>query len=233
MFDTLTSAQKIALAAVVLLALAAALVSASGRLRSGFDADDEIGYDPPVPGAELVTVHVAGAVVRPGLYRIEAGSRVQDAISAAGGFSSSARTGSVNLASWLTDGEQVFVETLQPTLAPVPHAQPTDQPATAPRAHMVSASAASPPSAPARPVTRTPVATTSPAPAPAPKPLVCINTAGLEELQQLPGIGPTLAKRILYYRYENGRFRSFDQLDEIEGIGRSTIEELRTCATLN
>lgn len=240
MFDTLTSAQKIVLAAVVLLALAAALVSASGRLRPAPDAaDGVVGYDPPIPGAELVTVHVAGAVMRPGVYRLDAGSRVQDAVSAAGGFASDARADSVNLASWLSDGEQVFIETLQHDPAPIPDARPAEHTAaalpadTAPQAHMVSASAAVPPPSPARPVTPRPVVTTSPAPVPAQKQKVCINTAGLDELQQLPGIGPALAKRILYYRYENGRFRSFNQLGEVDGIGPQTIEGIRACSTLN
>ena len=243
MFDTLTSAQKIVLAAVVLLALVAAAVSASGRLRSAPDVADAVGYDPPISGKELVTVHVAGAVIRPGLYRIATGSRVQDAISAAGGFTSTARRGSVNLAAWLTDGEQVFVETSQPASASVPDAPPahptaaSPPPVATPHAHMVSASAATPPPALPRPVARTPVATAPPASAPvrtsAPKPRVRINTAGLEELQQLPGIGPKLAMRILYYRNEKGRFRSFSQLGEVKGIGADTIERIRECATLN
>ncbi len=236
MFDTLTSAQKTVLAAVVLLAFAAALVGASGRLRPVPDAAEVVGYDPPVPGTDLVTVHVVGAVVRPGLYRIEAGSRVQDAVSAAGGFAPTARVDSVNLASWLTDGEQIFVETFRRAPAPVSEPQSTEQPvasppAATPRARMTGVTAAVPPSAPARPVTRTPATAT--VPTPAPKPPICINTAGLEELQQLPGVGPTLARRILYYRHQNGRFRSFNQLGEVDGIGRHTIEEIRTCSTLN
>jgi len=233
MFDTLTSAQKTVLAAVVLLALAAALVSASGRLRPAGDAAEAVGYDPPVPGEELVSVHVAGAVVRPGLYRIEAGSRVQDAVSAAGGFASDARADSVNLASWLSDGEQIFIEARQPAPAAIPDAQPTDQPVTAPQAHMVSASAAVPPPAPARPVRAAPTAAAMPVPTPIAKPLVCINTAGLEELQELPGIGRVLAMRILYYRHEKGRFRSFTQLSEVEGIGPDTVARIRIRATLN
>lgn len=62
----------------------------------------------PVPGAEVV-VHVAGKVRRPGVVRLPAGSRVIDAVEAAGGALPKARLASVNLARVLTDGEQVLV----------------------------------------------------------------------------------------------------------------------------
>jgi len=52
-------------------------------------------------------------------------------------------------------------------------------------------------------------------------------------LQQLPGIGPELAQRILYYRHEHGRFRSFEQLKNVDGIGELTVEKVRRSATLN
>jgi len=70
--------------------------------------------------------------------------------------------------------------------------------------------------------------TTSPG---APRP-VAINTAGLEELESLPGIGENLAMRILYYRHEHGGFRSLEELRQVPGIGDATFEKLRPYITL-
>lgn len=71
---------------------------------------------PPTP-APLI-VHVDGAVAQPGVYTLAVGSRVQDAIQAAGGLLPEANTASVNLAAILQDGSRVFVPTLQPTSPP-------------------------------------------------------------------------------------------------------------------
>ena len=56
---------------------------------------------------------------------------------------------------------------------------------------------------------------------------VDINTAGREELEELPGIGPALAGRIIEYREANGPFRSVEGLLEVSGIGEATLERLR------
>ena len=58
---------------------------------------------------------------------------------------------------------------------------------------------------------------------------VNINTAGVSELDGLPGIGPVLAQRIVDWRTENGPFRSAEDLLNVEGIGRSTLENLQGC----
>ena len=62
--------------------------------------------------------------------------------------------------------------------------------------------------------------------------IVNINTAGLEELKTLPGIGDTLAQRILDYRETHGDFESVDELDAINGIGEKTMEKVRPCVAL-
>lgn len=67
---------------------------------------------------------------------------------------------------------------------------------------------------------------------PEPRGPVDINTAGLEELQTLSGIGPTLAQRIIDYREANGPFASVDELVKVKGIGEATLEKFRDSAAV-
>jgi competence protein ComEA len=59
-----------------------------------------------------------------------------------------------------------------------------------------------------------------------------LNTANLEELQKLPGIGPSMAQRILEYRKSNGNFEELAQLKEVRGIGEKTFGKLEPFLTL-
>lgn len=222
---TLTPAQKIALAAIVLLALVAGGLRLTAVCSAG---DGEVAYEPP-PAPEKLQVHVVGAVTSPGLYSLPVGARVQDAITAAGGFAANARPDSLNLAAFLDDGQQVVVEAAEPVAAATPP-PPTAEPP--PAAHVVGATGATPPPAPTVSEAAPPAAAGgeqptlpwSPGGEIAP---VCINTAGPEELESLPGIGQELAMRIVYYRHEHGRFRSPQDLLQVPGIGQATLDEVR------
>ena len=65
------------------------------------------------------------------------------------------------------------------------------------------------------------------------EPLVNINTATGAELQNLPGVGPAIAGRILVYRTDHGPFMSVDQLRKVKGIGTTKLQRLRPHITLS
>ena len=60
-----------------------------------------------------------------------------------------------------------------------------------------------------------------------------LNSATVEQLDELPGIGPALAGRIVDYRTAHGPFKEIDQLNEVKGIGARTLEKLRPLLVLN
>ncbi|MEU2558587.1 ComEA family DNA-binding protein [Streptomyces longispororuber] len=153
-----------------------------------------------------VVVDVSGKVRSPGVQRLPAGSRVADALRAAGGVRPGTKTDGLNRARLLVDGEQLVVGAAAPTAPVVPGAASGG--ATAGAAGL--ASGAGP--------TGGPGATTGP---------VALNTATAEQLDTLPGVGPVLAQHIIDYRTEHGGFRSVDELREVTGIGDRRFADLR------
>lgn len=63
--------------------------------------------------------------------------------------------------------------------------------------------------------------------------LVNVNTASIEELDRLPGIGPAIGERIVHYREQNGPFTSLDELTRVDGISARMVERLRPLVTLD
>jgi competence protein ComEA len=145
----------------------------------------------PAP-ARKVVVHVVGQVFKPGLYSLPEGSRVDDAISTAGGPKPKAALELVNLAAPVADGQQIVVPSRRD--AAVAAAGGTGPSALGGRVHL--------------------------------------NSANLEQLDELPGIGPITAQKILDYRAEHGAFGSVDELDAVPGIGPATLAELRDLVDL-
>ena len=102
-------------AVVVVLLLALGITVVFGIMRSGAGAPEVVPLDGPSGAAAedvsaaTLYVHVSGAVARPGLYQLEGGARLVDAVAAAGGFAEDADDAGVNLARPVSDGEQVVV----------------------------------------------------------------------------------------------------------------------------
>ena len=146
----------------------------------------------PLPTATPapILVYVTGAVQQAGtVHLLPPGSRVMDAVTAAGGLTDLADPSLVNMAGILRDGDQVHVRSIQSDDEDLPTPSGGQQ--------------------------------------------VYVNTATLDELQTLPGVGTTIAQRIIEYRQENGPFERFDDLGNVSGIGLATLEEWRELVSLD
>ncbi len=164
-----------------------------------------------------VVVHVSGAVAKPNVYSLSKGKRIIDAVNAAGGALPDADMQSLNLAEKLVDGSKIFVPS-----------KSQSQPSATPQAYM-----------PYNPTYETPPTDTTSSESPAKKSaksnkfkkpgdgVVSINSASIEELQRLPGVGPVTAQKIVAYRKQIGAYARPDQLMDVSGIGPKKFEKMQ------
>ena len=174
-----------------------------------------------------IRVHVIGRVNDPGVHEISANGRIIDAIDAAGGMASGAHPGSLNMAQPVCDGCQILIpasgngKVIAPSGVQGGGGSPDGQPAPggAPGGSGALAGAAAAPG-----VVNGAAATQG---GPASGDLVDLNTATVEQLQTIDGVGPVMAERIFTWRQEHGRFTSVDELQEIDGIGPKKFAKLK------
>ncbi|MGY3565946.1 ComEA family DNA-binding protein [Sinomonas sp. RB5] len=160
----------------------------------------------PAPAAkDGPTVHVAGAVLAPGVYRLAPGARVHEAIAAAGGAKPGADLDRLNLAAPVEDGTRLKV----PLRGDPEDAQAGGGTPAAPRQAGGAAAGGSGPAG-----------------------KVDLNTATAEDLGALPRVGPVLAQRIVDYRTAHGRFTAPEDLDAVSGIGPKMLESLLPLVTV-
>lgn len=138
-------------------------------------------------GAEI-RVYVCGAVKNPGVVSLSEGSRAEDALAAAGGFSENARRDYVNLAEWVTDGQKLYFPTLEEAESLIEQESGNG--------------------------------------------LVNINTADVNMLCTLPGIGESRAKDIIAYREEHGAFKSCEDIMQVSGIKNSVYSKISDMITV-
>ncbi|CAN5539541.1 hypothetical protein BH23CHL5_BH23CHL5_01370 [soil metagenome] len=152
----------------------------------------------PLPGTYL-TVAVEGAVATPGVYVVESGSRIADVLWAAGGATDAADLAAINLAKRVRDEDRLIIPPREdgPDTTGIDLTPPTDVPGAGYGFASVFSE------------------------------VVDINTADLDELDALPGIGPVLAALIVEERARRGGFRSVDELVAISGISQRMVDELR------
>ena len=172
------------------------VVSSGGSNNSGVGA---------IP--TFIRVHVAGEVLRPGVYQLPGTARVVDAVDAAGGPTALADVDVINLAAALFDAAQVFVPRRGSvgTRAPIPRPLPGVNVPPSPNAN-------------------TPEGASSVR--------VNINTASMSDLDTLSGVGPSTAKAIIDYRTKNGPFGSIEDLLNVRGIGPVKLDAMREQVTV-
>ena len=156
----------------------------------------------PQPTKAPLMVDVAGAVPRPGVYELPEGSRVNDAIQAAGGLLAEADKAALNLAEPIEDGQKLEI----PYLAGM---EPADTSSFGLGSGGTAGGAGGNVMG-----------------------LIDINTATLEELDSLPGIGPSLAQAIIDYRDNFGPFFAIEDIMFVDGIGPETFERIKDLITV-
>lgn len=144
-----------------------------------------------------LAIHVIGAVAKPGLVTLPDGSRVADAITAAGGLTKQAKTGELNLAQTLVDGTQLKIGTRK---HPGGWLRDGNQGGSGGGNSGGSGSSESS--------------------------KISLNKATLQQLDTLPGIGPVTAQKVIDWRTAHGKFTAITELQEVDGIGPKTYADL-------
>lgn len=156
---------------------------------------------PSASPANQILVHVLGAVRRPGVVTLPQTARVRDALAAAGGLTRAAAPGELNLAQVLTDGQQIVIGNRH---------RPSGEVRSGASGGGTNSSGAG----------------ASPGGSAGTTDVVDLNRATEAELDNLPGVGPVTAGKIVAWRTEHGRFTRVEELQEIDGIGPKTYAEI-------
>ena len=147
-------------------------------------------------------VDIKGEVLRPGVYEFSCESRIQEVIKKAGGFTEEADETKINLAQKISDQMQIIV----PNLHSKQEGGVTE--GNSEKGNLSNTT-----------------------PSDSKQGTVNINTATLEELQTIKGIGKKKAEAILQYRKEHGAFRTKEDLLQVKGIGKKALEAIESQVT--
>ncbi len=153
---------------------------------------------------EKIVVHITGAVNKEGIVELQEGARIADAIEKAGGTKENADIKNINLATILEDGVKVHIPTVEETQANNENINVEDNASSQINTGTKEFTSN----------TKT-------------QGKININTATEEELDTLPGIGPSTAAKIIDYRKENGKFKNIEEIKEVSGIGDAKYEKIK------
>ena len=170
-------------------------------------------------GEETIVVHISGAVNIEGIVELEAGSRIANAIEKAGGVKENADMTDINLAYPLEDGMKIHIPTKEETEANKNNENMIDE------SYVTSSSGGVSSKEDTNSTQGSSSTSTS-------NEKVNINTATQEELDTLPGIGPSIASKIIDYREQNGKFNSIEEIKEVSGIGDAKYEKIKDSITI-
>ena len=155
---------------------------------------------------EIIVVHITGGVKKPGIVKLKEDSRIEDAIEAAGGLSEDSDIANVNLAYQLEDGVKVRIPTIDDKKSKTETyiTEDSGDNVILEDEQVEGKSSSS---------------------------LVNINKANQSELETLPGIGPSLASRIIDYRDSKGKFSKIEDIKNVTGIGDSKFANIKDLIT--
>lgn len=158
---------------------------------------------------KVIYVDVSGAVKKPNVYELEEGSRVYNAIDLAGGFSEDADYSNLNLAQVLKDQDKITVSTKEELKR-----ENNKEAVTNGKSSGISNAASS-----------STIGSVD-------GDMININTANSEELQNISGIGPSTAEKIIDYRTQNGKFNTIEEIMNVSGIGQKTFAKFKDRITV-
>lgn len=157
--------------------------------------------EPDKKKENTIIVHITGEVKNAGIIELPEESRIADAIEQAGGVTEEADLDQVNLAFVLSDGQKIYIPNKK------------EREANEEKAYITAESGNNV-------IIKDKVEGGK-------KQKVNINEAKQEDFEELPGIGPSIAKKIIEYREQNGKFTSIDELQEVKGIGEAKFENIK------
>ena len=155
---------------------------------------------------EKKAVHIIGEVNKPGIIYLEEGARINDAIEEAGGETKEADLAQVNLAYVLQDGQKIYIPNKKEKITTYIIQESGNNGVVEENSNTNESKGENE--------------------------KVNINTASQSELDGLPGIGDSIAQRIIDYREQNGNFKSIEELKEVKGIGEAKFEEIKDRVTI-
>ena len=203
MFENLNKKQKTTILIIAIIVAIGMIyfIYNKNQIRSDIDLESEILISNTSENKtnveiqeDLVIIHITGSVKNPGIVKLKYGSRIEDAIEAAGGLTENADITNVNLAYVLDDGVKIRIPSI------------TDE-KNGDEQILEEGSGES---------TKE----------------VNINKATETELQSLPGIGASLASRIIEYRNQNGKFSKIEDIKNVNGIGDSKYDNIKDFITV-
>ena len=214
MLDNLTKKQKIiviAIAGIVAIGIMYFIYNRN-QVKEDINIENEILVNNVITNEnntndDIVVIHITGSVKNPGIVKLKEGSRIEDSIEAAGWLTENADITKVNLAYVVEDGTKIKIPSAsEEDIGDEDIIDSKSGDNIIIEENTVSSNNS----------TQT----------------ININKATEKEFETLPGIGPSLASKIIEYRNQNGKFESIEDIKNVNGIGDNKYEKIKDLITV-